>query len=213
MKTITTRQRSRSSAGGFTLLEVMVALVIISIGMLGIAKMQGLALSNTAASRSRALAAIQASSLAAAMQANRTFWSSATTAPALVSFTTSAGSATITSTGAMQTALTNAAGSQCSGLGQHLSCLCATGGSAPCYATTAPYSLAANDLFDFGWTLATFLPSANASVVCYPIDSPLDCVITINWSENTVALNSQESTQSVNNGSTVPVSFSLYVVP
>jgi type IV pilus assembly protein PilV len=47
-----------------------------SIGLLGIAKMQAAALSNTAIASTRSLAAIEAASLAASMHANRGYWSS-----------------------------------------------------------------------------------------------------------------------------------------
>lgn len=66
---------------GFSLVEVMVALVICAIGLLGIAKMESLALSSTGVASGRSLAAIEASSMAAAMHANRAYWGNAT-APA-----------------------------------------------------------------------------------------------------------------------------------
>ena len=44
----------RTCTAGFSLVEVMVALVVICVGLLGIAKMQALALSNTTTSRLRA---------------------------------------------------------------------------------------------------------------------------------------------------------------
>jgi prepilin-type N-terminal cleavage/methylation domain-containing protein len=56
---------------GFSLIEVMVALIIIAVGMLGIAKMQALALSTTESSGVRSLVAIEAASLAATMHTNR----------------------------------------------------------------------------------------------------------------------------------------------
>ncbi len=69
------RRRPRSHrSSGFSLVEVMVALVICSIGLLGLAKMESLALSSTGVASSRSLAAIQASSLAAAMHANPGYW-------------------------------------------------------------------------------------------------------------------------------------------
>ncbi len=55
---------NRSRTQGFSLIEVMVALIIIAVGMLGIAKMQALALSNTESSGVRSLVAIEAASLA-----------------------------------------------------------------------------------------------------------------------------------------------------
>jgi type IV pilus assembly protein PilV len=204
---ITLNTRSRGAARGFTLVEVMVALIIIAVGMLGIAKMQGLALSSTGASRSRALAAIEASSLASAMQANRVYWSS-TSVPASIAVTTSAGAATFVTSTAMQTALTAVAGTTCSGMGATLSCYCTTGNSAPC---TTSINLAASDVYDWGQSLANLLPSATATVTCTALDVPVDCTITIGWSENTVAMTSQQAANST--GLTVPVSYSLYVVP
>jgi type IV pilus assembly protein PilV len=59
---------------GFSLVEVMVALVIVAIGLLGLAKMESLALSSTSVASGRSLAAMQASSMAAAMHANRAYW-------------------------------------------------------------------------------------------------------------------------------------------
>ena len=52
----------------------MVAVVVICIGLLGIAKMQAMALSNTSMSRQRSLAAIEAASFASAMHSNRAYW-------------------------------------------------------------------------------------------------------------------------------------------
>jgi type IV pilus assembly protein PilV len=65
------------AAPGFSLVEVMVALVVLSVGLLGIAKMQALGLSSNSVAGKRALAAVEADSLAAAMHENRAFWSSA----------------------------------------------------------------------------------------------------------------------------------------
>ena len=56
---------------GFSLIEVLVALMVISVGLLGIAKMQALSQSNTQTSGSRAIASILSASLASAMHANK----------------------------------------------------------------------------------------------------------------------------------------------
>jgi type IV pilus assembly protein PilV len=199
------------AARGFTLVEVMVALIIIAVGMLGIAKMQGLALSSTNASRSRALASIEASSLASAMQANRAYWSASGSVPGTITVATSGGHATLGSTSAtMQTAITTTSGTVCGSMGMNLSCYCTTGNSAPC---ASAINVAASDLYDWAWTLAGFLPNAQATVACNNADLPVDCTIQISWNENTVALTTQQSANSVANGSTIPVSYSLYVVP
>jgi type IV pilus assembly protein PilV len=69
-------QHPSRAARGFSLVEVLVALVVLSVGLLGIAKMQALGLSSNSVAGKRALAAVQADSLAAAMHENRAFWSS-----------------------------------------------------------------------------------------------------------------------------------------
>jgi type IV pilus assembly protein PilV len=208
--------RIRRAARGFTLVEVMVALIIIAVGMLGIAKMQGLALSSTNASRSRALASIAASSLASAMQANRTYWSAAASSPGTITVTASAGTMTIVSSSAtMEAAITSVSGAVCGSMGTtFLSCFCTPGNSAPC--TTSTYiNLAASDLYDWAQTLNSILPNTIATVTCNNANLPVDCTILITWNENTVALTTQQAAYSAASAanSTVAVSYALYVVP
>lgn len=66
---------------GFSLVEVMVALIICAFGLLGLAKMESLALSSTSVAGGRSLAAIEASSMAAAMHANRAYWGTSVAQP------------------------------------------------------------------------------------------------------------------------------------
>src|SRR5579862_6704677 len=82
----TLRHRSR----GFSLIEVLVALIIIGVGMLGIAKIQALAYASTGTAAARSIAAIEASSLAAAMRANRDYWTTAGVAATQTITTTAA---------------------------------------------------------------------------------------------------------------------------
>lgn len=61
---------------GFSMVEVLVALVVLSVGLLGIAKMQALGMSSTSVAGKRALAATMADSLAATMHENQAYWAS-----------------------------------------------------------------------------------------------------------------------------------------
>jgi len=70
----TDRRTCAKRARGFSLVEVLVALVVCAIGLLGLAKMESLALSSTSVANSRSIAAIEASSMAAAMHANPGYW-------------------------------------------------------------------------------------------------------------------------------------------
>jgi type IV pilus assembly protein PilV len=186
---------------GFTLVEVMVALIVIAIGMLGIAKMQALTLSNTGASRTRALAAIEATSLAATMHANRAYWASYLNTPSSVSIATNG---TVTSTSAaLGTALTTVAGTLCPTnalFNVKLSCFCASATSSTCGTTYV--NMAASDLYDWGQSLASLLPSATATVTCTNTDSPVDCTIAILWKETASA-----------NAALQQVGYTLYVIP
>ena len=157
---------------GFSLVEVMVALIIISVGMLGIAKLEALALSSTAISRTRALAALEASSMAAAMRADRDYWAVAPAATTSVDTTTNPGTFT-SSDAALQTAATtppNCVGSSCT-----------------------PVNMAGYDLSNWGSDLAGVLPGAQASIACNLVNAAEACSITLKWQENTVNANSQET--------------------
>ncbi|MFZ0549993.1 MAG: prepilin-type N-terminal cleavage/methylation domain-containing protein [Steroidobacteraceae bacterium] len=170
---------------GFSLVEVMIALIIISVGMLGIAKLEAVVLSSTGTSRIRALVALQAESLADAMHADRDFWDGGSgdwTSSVGVSVTVAASSATLSATNSAHLA----------------SALTA---SPNCTATCSPVNLAGYDLTQwasgsagFGG-LAQLLKSSTASISCLAqtVLNPASCTVTINWNENTVAANQQEA--------------------
>jgi type IV pilus assembly protein PilV len=124
-------------AAGFTLVEVLVALIIIAVGMLGLAKIQALAYASTGIAGSQSIAALQASSLASAMRANRSYWS---TVANNFSFTNTAG--TLASTDATLT--TNYA----------------------CTSACTPAQVAAHDLNIWTLALTRVLPQATATISC-----------------------------------------------
>jgi type IV pilus assembly protein PilV len=64
------RRTPHTRPRGFTLMEVMVAVLVISLGLLGIAAMQANAIASTHSSQMESLVAIEAQSLASAMTAN-----------------------------------------------------------------------------------------------------------------------------------------------
>jgi type IV pilus assembly protein PilV len=64
----------RNRQSGFTIVEAMVALVILLFGILGAVAMQSAAISNTKIAADRSLAAIHASSILSKMNSNEDFW-------------------------------------------------------------------------------------------------------------------------------------------
>jgi type IV pilus assembly protein PilV len=171
MRTHRGRRRSR----GFTLVEIMVALIIIVIGLLGIAKMQALSLASTSVSRLRALAAIEAASLASSMHVNRAYWAAATlTQPIAVT-----GTSATTSDSNLSSALTT--------VGSDGTDYCVPGAGAPC----APVTMAAADLKGWAIEMNRMLPNSSATITCPTTSIPLTCTIQIKWTENAVAINQQ----------------------
>lgn len=194
------RTRHGSAARGFSLIEVLVALIVVSVGLLGIAKMQAIAYSSTGVASKRSLAAIEAASLASSMHANRAYWSVSTVAPL-----------TTTITGAAVTASSDAA------LLANVNCQ--QGGIAPC----TPRQLAAYDVNSWAAALRGLLgPSDRANIACVnpaPVNTPVTCTVTISWTENQVALNSQEAAAAnaavaSNNPAALQLpSYTLYIEP
>jgi type IV pilus assembly protein PilV len=156
---------------GFSLIEVMVALIVVSVGLLGIAKMQALAYASTGVASKRSLAAIQASSLASSMSANRAYWAAGLAPP------------TITVNG---TAIASADPALSAGTD------CTLAGAAPC----TPSQVAGYDMKAWATALKTLLLSDQATITCTQGVVPVNCVVTITWTENQVALNTQEAAAS-----------------
>jgi type IV pilus assembly protein PilV len=181
-----TMQRQR----GFSLVEVMVALVVTSIGLLGLAKMESLALSSTGVASARSLAAIQASSLAAAMHANRGYWASL--APASTTVTVIGSTVTISDPG-LSSAVPNGG--------------CVVPGANSC---TANF-MAAYDVQQWAVALGALLPASISTITCTTVTTaaPVTCTIQIQWAENAIALNAQQTSMNTLQAPT----YTLYVEP
>ena len=170
---------THATQAGFSLIEVMVALVVCSIGLLGLAKMESLSLASEDVSGMRTIAAMQASSLAAMMHADRGYWgSSSVTASAIVT------GGALTTNGltaySVSDATLNYGGTACT-----------TAGATSC----TPSQMAAYDLYNWGVGLQVLLPGYQATITCTPAvtAAPVTCTITITWAENAVAANAQQT--------------------
>jgi type IV pilus assembly protein PilV len=187
--------RAHTRSRGFSLIEVLVALIIIAVGMLGLAKIQALAYANTGVASQQSIAALQAASLASAMRANRNYWAAVATTTVAFSYTASvvAGTATVVSSDAT---LLNPY-------------VCTSGGAdAPCL---LPAKLAAYDVQ--AWVtgingIKNVLPNPTATITCPVVPTaatPVGCWIKLTWTEENVAMNTSTAM-------TQPTYF-LYVVP
>ncbi len=156
----------RPATRGFTLIEVMIALLVTAAGLLGLAKMQALAISGTKDTGTRSLIALQTGSLAAAMHANPVFWTSGT-APA-----------SFTATGTTVTDSTN----QVSG-----------GTAGGCTSLCTPAAQAAVDVQNWVVDMNNQFPSYTAKVDCTTV-APISCSIYVTWSEKVVAMNQTTGT-------------------
>jgi type IV pilus assembly protein PilV len=179
---------------GFTLIEVLVALIITAIGLLGLAKIQALVFANTGSASARSMVAMQAAGLASAMHANRVYWANAA-APPLFTIT-----GTVISDNTLNTTATGVQD-------------CYFGGAlAPCI----PASMAAFDLHTWANALNGMLPGSNptTTISCPTAVIPVNCTISITWNEKTVSLNA-ESTAGTTAGTTgtFAPTYTLYVEP
>lgn len=153
------------------MIEVMITLVVISIGLLGVAKLNALSIGNSRISGSRALASIYVGSLSSAMYANARYWQ----APATVA-----------------TGTIKLSGSTLSGDGtlaaQTTDCAFSTSTAPSCSAV----QLASHDLRTWGTSLQQ-LPSGEGRVSCTNA-TPVTCVITVSWAEKYIAGNAAGAT-------------------
>lgn len=177
---------------GFSLVEVMVALIVMSVGLLGIAKMQALALSSTTTSRMRSLVALEAASLASTMRADRAYWSNETTDPLIVNI----GTGTVTANDPNLQV-----GTTC---------------SSACTST----QIAVNDLQEWAAELNSLAPGTTSVVTCTPppaktpLFTPVSCQVVLTWTEMLVASNAQQAAQEAAPGAaTAQTNYTIYVDP
>lgn len=175
------RARSRR---GFTLLEVMIAMFVTAIGLLGLAKMQALAISSTQNAGSRSLIAFQVGSLVSAMHANKSYWGYGN-APATFS---ARGLVVTDSSGELNASVSGG-------------CLSAT---------CTPTQLAAADMQSWVASMNGRFPTYNAIVNCTTaITAPVGCEVFVSWSENRIGI----SKASAGGADTQVQSFSVYAKP
>lgn len=193
VENLNARSRRRSSVGrarGFTLLEVMVALVITAIGLLGIAKMQALAYASTGSASVRSMVALQTAGLAASMHANRVYWATGSAPTTFTISGTTISDATLNGTATTVN-------------------YCYSGqASAPC----SPAQLAAFDLHTWATALNAMLGnSAPVTTINCPISAPLNCTINVTWNEKAVSVNSQSAAATT--ATTFAPTYTLFVEP
>lgn len=170
---------------GFTLMELLITMLIVTVGLLGLAKLQATAVSESSVARTRALMTFQAESLAGMMRANKSFWT--TTVGPFPSFTV--GSDGTVSNAQMVKSGTLATGS-CANL--------------PGAAICTPQNLAWDDMYTWAaafndGTATSAFPGASATITCIPSSGAPPCTATttaphsydivLSWQEKFVAMN------------------------
>lgn len=191
---------------GFTLIEVMVAVIVMCAGLLGVAKMQALALASTNVANVRSVVAIEAASLAATMHENRAYWA------VLEPTANTNGTITITSTGPTATPNITAADTAFATTQD-----CTSGGgtktsaSLPWCNTSA--KVAAYDLQQWANAVNKVMPNYTATIVCNN-STPVSCTVQVTWTERAVALNKQEVSATGSSSSYLQApTFTLFVEP
>jgi type IV pilus assembly protein PilV len=197
-------KRSHRDERGFTLVELLITVLIVTIGLLGLAKLQATAVANTSISRTRALMTYQAESLAGMIRANKAFWQTTglTTYPGF----------TLTQAG-----VPSDNGNLMVKYGGTGSCLNLSGTN-----TCTPANLAWDDMYNWAaafndGTPTSAFPGARVTITCVPLTgsacvsnpaSPNGYDITLTWDQKQVAVN-----RSTAGSTTSPVSMVMHVQP
>ncbi|WP_097461453.1 type IV pilus modification protein PilV [Mangrovitalea sediminis] len=176
---------ARASAG-FTLVEVLVALVVIAFGLLGMAALQANTLSTTSGARYESIVAVEAQSMADAITANPGYWADGLFSTTPISVT-SKNSTTVLSDPTLSSITKDCSSSTCS-----------------------PTELASYDLRQWGDDLRQQIPGASGIVACQ-IGTPDTCKITINWRMK-IAAAVNTGTQATNSTTATAKTYSLVSV-
>jgi len=172
------------SQRGFSMIEIVIAIVVVAVGLLGLAKLQAVGISESTTANLRALAAIESDNLIGAMHANTAYWQS-TNVP------TSAAPATFNYLGTVSDV----------NLGQTLpanKCVVntaiATGTAGSCSAAM----IAARDVQTFAAQFTQTFPTSSGQISCVTAAAPaaaagalpqVSCVVVLRWGEKSVSIN------------------------
>lgn len=173
----------KNSMAGFSLIESIIAILVISLGILGTSALLIKGMSNAKTASLRSVAAMQASSLAAIMYSNRTFWAARSSA---ISFT---------SNGATPSTSSNIDTSKTS-----------------CSACT-PAQIAGLDVATWVTSLGSALPDAQSDVSCPMVtgNTARSCTIKISWTERFIEQDKDASKSSAATSGTR--SYFLHIEP
>ena len=174
---------------GVSLLEVLISIIVIAIGVLGLAKMQALSIATTQISSSRGLIALQANSLAALLHANTGFW--------------------------QQTAVPCNGATACTLTGATTAVFGTPPALSSCTFTTAcnAQQMSALDLNTWMANMNTAVPTYSLNINCSkPGTAPTSCVLAISWLEKQQGMN-QTSASLAAASSSAKQDYYLYVQP